>query len=233
MIFESPAFVLHRQNYGETSRIVRCLTRNYGRVDLLCKGCRSSGKRSRILEPFRCYHISWSGKGDLKTIRQLDEITHFPIVAFAERLYCGFYINELLSQTARYGDAEPEVFDFYSKTLEQLVTQDGSAIHELIRSFELSLLQYMGYGITLDVEKDGVTPIEANLSYGFEPDHGLYRTTVAQDILAQGDSILALGNSKYENSRQAREAKYLMRAIIGYYLPNSSIQSRKLFASIG
>jgi len=230
MINESNAFILHRHTYGETSRIMRCFTRDYGRVDMLCRGCRKSGKQPRNLEPFRRYHFSWSGKGELKTLRQSDELGLYPISSVAEKLYCGFYMNELLSQVIRAGEAEPDMFDLYAMTLSRLTENDVSKIQVQLRSFELSLLQVMGYGLSLDVEKDGVTPIAPSLDYGYEPDHGLYQSRVQHNTLARGDSIIALSNGRFENSRQESEAKRLMRFIIGYYLPNSSIQSRKLFA---
>lgn len=230
MNIESAAFILHRQNYGETSRILRCFTRDFGRVDLICKGCRRAGKQARVLEPFRLYTLSWFGKSELKTLRQADEVNQYALLAQSEKLYCGFYMNELLSQVNRMGEAEPALFDHYEKTLCLISQCQKSDMQVILRSFELVLLREMGYGLSLDFERDGLTAIEPALSYGFEPEQGFYQSTGESGFLARGDSIIALRQGRFENKRQEREARSLMRFIISYYLPNTSIQSRKLFA---
>lgn len=230
MILVSSAFILHRQNYGESSRILRCMTRDFGRVDLLCKGCRAHGKRGRVLEPFRQYTLGWAGRGELKSLRQSDEVEVYPLSSSPEHLYCGFYINELLNQVIRPNEAEPELFDLYQGVLAGLTQKAGVALSLHLRLFEISLLQLMGYGISLDVERDGSTPIQPGLSYGYEPDHGLFQTQSQNQVLAQGDTIIALRTGNINDARHAKEAKYLMRFILGYYLPKSSIQSRQLFA---
>jgi len=227
---ESAAFILHRQNYGETSKILRCFTREYGRIDIICKGCRQGGKQARIMEPFRRYRLAWSGRGELKTLNQADEIALYSLSTVQDRLYSGFYINELLSQIVKTAVAEMDLFDLYAKTLSELAVCPLSAIRYVLRRFELALLQSMGYGISLDVERDGQTKISPAQAYGFEPEHGLFATSSRQQILASGDTIIALREGKFENIRQEKEARRLMRFILGSYLPNTSIQSRKLFA---
>jgi DNA repair protein RecO (recombination protein O) len=159
---QSEAFILHRRDYRETSRILTCFTRDYGRVDMVCKGCRRSGKSGRVLEPFRYYQLSWSGKSDLKTLTAIDELPMPLITAHANRLYCGFYLNELLSSVIKSEQTEYELFELYRNTLIRLAQQDRESIQHALRHFELNMIGLMGYGISLQYELDGVTPIEAS-----------------------------------------------------------------------
>jgi len=226
---QSEAYILHRRDYGESSRILTCFTRDHGRVDMVCKGCRKSGKSGRVLEPFRCYRLSWSGKSDLKTLIQIDELSMPSITANASRLYCGFYLNELLRGIIRLAQSEPELFDLYHDTLNRLGEHGETSIQPLLRRFELNMIQFMGYGISLQYESDGETPIFADKYYGLRPDQGFYTTAIEAEIVARGDSIQALHLGSSMTPRQEREARNLTRMLISYYLPDTAIQSRKLF----
>lgn len=226
---QSLAFVLHRRDYGETSRILSCFTQEYGRIDILCKGCKSLGKKSRIMELFRLYDISWSGRADLKVMHRVDELRTFLLINEANRLYCGFYLNELLYSAIRIGVSEPKLFKLYTDVLTQLSIVTKRDIQFLLRQFELQLLQVMGYGISLDVEQDGKTSIDCTIDYGFEPEQGFFQTSVRHQIIVRGDTLLALSKDRFTEQRQCQEAKKLTRFLIDYYLPSSSIQSRKLF----
>ena len=226
---ESPAFILHRRDYRESSRILTCFTRDHGRVDMICKGCRKSGKTSKVLEPFRLYDLSWVGKTDLKTLVQADENRVLNVQQHSHKLYCGLYLNELLNGLIRVSEAEPEVFDLYESTLESLAGGAESSIQHVLRYFELKMLNYMGYGVSLTHEHDGMTPIHQDSHYGFQPEHGFFKTTDKEQFLARGDSIIALNTGHLESARHEREARNLTRILISYYLPNTTIQSRKLF----
>ena len=226
---ESPVFILHRRDYTESSRILSCFTREYGRVDILCKGCRRAGKSSKVLEPFRRYHLSWSGKSELKTLVHVDEDKIFNIQNDAHRLYCGIYLNELLYGLLRAADVDVDLFDLYEKTLANLAEDGGPSIQDTLRYFELNMLHQMGYGITLEYEHDNETPISPDAHYVFQPEQGFFRTENEQQCLVRGDSILALNEGQLTTARQEREARSLTRLLIGYYLPDTKIQSRKLF----
>lgn len=226
---ESDGFILHRQNYGETSKIISVLTQEYGRVDMLCRGCRSSGKKNRILEPFRRYSLHWSGRSELKTLRQHDEVIIYSLSSEQERLYCGLYLNELLLSIIRLNEADPCLFALYDTALAELMRCDKEHIAPLLRLFEMNLIRLMGYGVELDVESDGQTPVEDSVPYAFTVEQGFYRSGAGQNILIHGDTLAALSSGKFSSKRQLREAKRFTGFLINYYLPNFSIQSRKLF----
>lgn len=226
---QSEAFILHRRDYRETSRILTCFTRDYGRIDMICKGCRKAGKSQKIVEPFRHYRLTWAGRSDLKTLVNVDELQVPVLPGEADRLYCAFYLNELLSGVIRFAESDPALFDLYHNALQALATHGGSSVQHILRHFELNMIQAMGYGISLQYEADGVTAIHPEENYGLRPDHGFYKTSANNELLARGDSILALSDGKPMSSRQERDSRNITRMLISYYLPHTEIQSRKLF----
>lgn len=231
MIHESRAFILHRHNYGETSRILRSFTFDHGRVDFICKGCRASGKRMRAIEPFRQYRVEWSGRSDLKTLRLAEELDFYPLSENPRKLNCGFYINELVSEIIRHGQPEPDIYKIYDRTLARLAAGEDAFAQHLLRQFEFELLKVSGYGLSLDVEGDGHTALVPGATYGFEPERGLFRTGHAPEVLASGAAILSLKSCEPGPEETQHEVRRLMRAIMQHYFPGASIQSRRLFYS--
>lgn len=226
--FCSQGFVIHRHHYRETSRILRCVTLDYGRIDLVCKGCRGQGKAAKVVEPFRLYEFEWSGKSELKTLRQADEIRVYSL-GRSQYLYSGFYLNELLNHLLQAGEAEPDIFHLYMGTLMQLQDVSDNRLPVILRYFELRLLDILGYGINLKEESDGRTPIDVNAYYGFDIREGFYRVQDSSQALLQGDTIASMRTGHYHQKRHIDEARMLMRFVLQFYMPSDKIQSRKLF----
>ena len=114
---EERGYVLHTYPYSETSLIVEVFTRSSGRVPLVAKGARRS--RSGALMQFQPFHLSWSGRGDLRTLKKAEWQGGVPPLPPA-RLFCGFYLNELMLKLLARDDAHEHLFDCYEHALEQL-----------------------------------------------------------------------------------------------------------------
>ena len=66
------------------------------------------------------------------------------------------YINELILKATEKEDPHQKVFDIYETLLKNLSqNRDRVVLEKLLRDFELSLLQEMGYGI--DLSRDAQT----------------------------------------------------------------------------
>src|SRR5690606_22837280 len=64
-----PAYILHHRPYRDTSALLEFWTRDFGRVGVVARGARAVGSQLRgILQPFRPLLVSWTGKGELKTL---------------------------------------------------------------------------------------------------------------------------------------------------------------------
>ena len=233
-IESQPAYILHTRNYRDSSLIVDFLTPDYGRVSGVVKGVRSNSKtakqRRSILQPFVSLLISWSGKGELKTMTQF-ESRGVPIALQGKRLFSGLYINELLSRLLQADEQHSDIYTLYEWVSNSLST--SPTIDVVLRQFELSLLSELGYGFDLSVDVDSGEPLEADQQYRFYPDHGFVRQDSGQAITAtvfSGADLLAIANGEFtEQARRA--AKLLCRQALQAHLGDKPLRSRELFSS--
>jgi DNA repair protein RecO (recombination protein O) len=165
-----PAFILHTRSFKETSLIVDAFTENFGKISFVAKGAKRPKSSLRVIQtPSSVFSISFVGKSDLKNLTHCEIIDHFRLsskVAFS----CIIYLNELLTKTLEKEDPHPEIFQqlkslYYNLSKEQ----NQEAIELQLRSFELILLQELGYGIDLESEALTGKSIDADSFYSFDP----------------------------------------------------------------
>lgn len=222
-----PAYLLHRRAYRETSLLLEALSEEYGKVALIAKGVRRSARNGgRLLEPFRLLHLSWVGGGEMHTLTGVEAAEPCGGLA-GERLYCGFYLNELLYYLLPRADPVPGVFHLYREMLE--VMAGGETIEPALRIFELRLLQELGYGLQLSHEADTGLPIDPAKAYRYLIDAG---AVAAGDANLSGATLVGLAQRKLDNTRALREAKYLLRRVIEHHLGGRVLKSRTLFQKL-
>ena len=126
-------FLLHQRPYRETSVIAELLTEHEGRVSLVCKGVRSAGKKASslrsTLQPFALLNASWSGKTDLKSLRQAEVITPAPRL-HQSQLYSGLYLNELLFRLFHSGESHINLFSRYQASISDLASLKTKAVED-------------------------------------------------------------------------------------------------------
>lgn len=222
------AIILHCQPYRETSLFAEVFTERHGRLRLLGRGARR-GKQplARILRPFHCVSLSWAGRGELPVLTAAEEGEGGATLT-GTALYCAFYLVELLMRLLPAHDPHPEVFALSLATLQKLAS--GSLLQQTLRSFELDLLEAIGYGLRLD-EDAGGHPIEPGRPYLYHPEQGAVPTQAATDGAIQGAALLALGRREGLDDGQLRDAKRLMRAILQHHMNGRPLRSRELFTS--
>jgi len=73
IIENEPSFLIHQRPYSETSQIIHVFSHRFGRIDLIAKGSkRPKSKFKSLLQPFLPLRLSWSGKSQLKTLREAE-----------------------------------------------------------------------------------------------------------------------------------------------------------------
>ena len=144
-----PAFVLHTRPYRETSQLVDLFSRHYGRLRVVARGFRRPKNGSRILAPFTPLLVGWSGKSELKTLVSAEHSGR-SLMLSGERLYSGFYLNELLIRLLVEHDPQQYLFDHYLNIMTSLA--DGEPIEPALRLFERNLLDEAGYGLMIDTD---------------------------------------------------------------------------------
>lgn len=230
-ILLQPAFVLHRRPYRETSLIVELFTRDYGRVAAVARGLRKARSRhAGVLQPFVPLLVSWYGKGELVNLSQM-EVNGVLAGLSSKNLRCGFYLNELLVRLLAKNDPHAQLFDFYHKTIKELLHQSDITNEKLLRLFEKKLLFEIGYGLPQDCSFNEQNFYYFDLERGFLP----YSTadkkaaTISTTAIFQGKILNALLNEHFEEPVILRDIKRLMRLIFSLLLGGQSLQSRRLF----
>ncbi|TAN49855.1 MAG: DNA repair protein RecO [Methylococcaceae bacterium] len=221
-----PGYVLHRRPYRETSLLVDVFSREYGKVGLLAKGVRG-GKTARVdsLPPFRPLLLSWTGKGELPLLTGVESAAPSPPLQ-GVALYCGFYLNELLQAFLHRHDPQPLLFERYAGLLADLpVTGDKD---RLLRAFELTLLQELGYGLQLHCDAEHHRDIQPGQSYHYVPDRGPIAARADAGSI-RGITLIALREGRLDDAATRREAKWLLRRVIHHHLAGRPLKSRELF----
>ncbi|MCL4146302.1 UNVERIFIED_CONTAM: hypothetical protein GTU68_039701 [Idotea baltica] len=232
-----PAFILHTRPYRETSALVDFFSRHYGRFRAVARGARGTKKNSLVLTPYTPMLITWSGKSELKTVKTV-EPSGPPILLQGDRLYCGFYLNELLLRLLAEHDAHAKLFDSYLNTL-TLLANTEAPMESSLRTFELSLLEDIGYAIVLDTDAETGDSVVPEGWYWFDPSMGfvlkqgvLKQRTKSQANAAnwfQGAELLAIHAGQFHQKNIASTAKRLVRLALRPHIGDSPLRSRALF----
>jgi DNA repair protein RecO (recombination protein O) len=226
-VYLQPAFILQQRKYQETSLIIDLLTRDFGRIALLAKGVRKSkSKTAGLLQPFVPLAISYFGKSDLKILGTVEVMYPFKEIKGLS-LYCGFYINELVSRFLHKYDPHPEVFADYSECLSGLA--DSSKIEVALRIFELNLIENIGYGLNLAHDFLNEKPVDPLKKYHFNIESG---PIAAVDGVFSGATLLALESRELTDPQALIEAKMLMRKVIDVHLQGNPLKSRAVISQI-
>jgi DNA repair protein RecO (recombination protein O) len=113
-------WVLHRRRYRETSLIVEFLTREHGRVAAVARGAlRGRSALAGILQPATPVGLALRGRGELMTLTHAEPLAPAPSLV-GDRLYCLFYLNELVLRLTAAHDPNPPLIEVYAEALTAL-----------------------------------------------------------------------------------------------------------------
>lgn len=226
-----PAYVLHSRRFRESSLIVEFLTRDHGRLAALAKGAiRGKAPRQPLLQPFLPLLIDWRGRGELPLLVALEPAAGIT-QATGLRLYCGLYVNELVLNLTERRDPHSELFSAYALCMTELLQagEQNASLEPILRRFEVSLLEKLGLGLTLQRDCDG-KPIQQTARYRFDVQEGAVPClTGTAHGTVQGTTLIALRDGEFADPVQRSEARGLMRAVLSFHLGGRELKSRELF----
>ncbi|VAW51449.1 DNA recombination and repair protein RecO [hydrothermal vent metagenome] len=241
------AYILHKRAYRETSSVLEVLTKDYGRVALMARGCR--GARSKIagsLLLFTPLLISWQGKGNLPYLKSVERADLKAPALKNKSLLSAMYVNELLMYLLHKNDAHEAIFEHYHHCLYCL--EDGKNLEISLRQFEFKLLALLGFGLNVQTEADTGLPINANAQYLYHLEYGpvLCRDATLEEKSGKqnadsapqisGACLLALAGESYQivsdTPQYLSELKRLMRIVIQFHLGHKKLKSRELFRPV-
>ena len=233
-------FVLHTYAYRETSLIVEAFTRLHGRIVLVAKGAkRPNGALRGVLNPFQGLSLTWFGKSEMKTLKTAEQEQILPQLSGAA-LLSAFYVNELVLKLATREDPHEQLFDIYATTMALLARlpldkRSAREIAPILRQFEVSLLQELGYALQFQGEADGYAPICAEREYVYLVERGPMRVDTAtreptgmESLRLRGKTLMDMSCSDYRDPQTQSQSKHLMRMLINHLLGDKVLHTRQL-----
>ena len=233
-------FVLHTYAYRETSLIVETFTRLHGRVVMVARGAkRPQGTLRGVLNPFQGLLLAWFGKSEMKTLKSAEQEQILPQLSGAA-LLSAFYLNELLLKLATREDPHEGVFDAYAGTMVSLASlpagsRSAREIAPVLRQFEVTLLQGLGYALQLTEEADSRAPIRPEREYFYLIERGpLAAGSVARQsgsapgLQIKGKTLIDMACRDYDDPQTQVQSKQLMRMMINHLLGDKILHTRQL-----
>lgn len=222
-----PAFVLHARAYRNTSCLLHVLTRDYGRLTVVVRGGRRANyRRKSALQPFIPLYMSCQGKGQLLTLTEVEN-SHSVAMIQGHNLFFGLYMNELLYALLPESDHSPRLFASYTETILGIANQ--GAIEPLLRKFERTFLEELGYGLDFYKEADQHCSIDQTGLYYFEPMRGFIKchAPLAAERHWPGKVLKAIAANDYQDPQVLLAAKWIMRKKIAHLLADKPLHTRR------
>ena len=142
--------ILSETNYSESSKILNVLTKEYGLLGVISKGCRNMKSKLRGVSRKLLYgtiHIYYKPNG-LSTLIGVDVINSYSKTLMdLEKISYASFILDLVTQVLKQTE-DPNIFDLLKDTLNKL--EEGLNPIALTNILELKLLDYLGVSPSID-----------------------------------------------------------------------------------
>jgi len=139
-------FIIARMPFGNTSLIVRCLSKQAGRITLMAKGAaRPKSPFAGLLDLFYLadFHYQPSRSGDMHTLRELKLIEpHLGLRRSYANLLAAQYFAALIETVTEPGTPVPDDYELFAKALTYLCQTDISL--RAVDRFEQRILTLAG-----------------------------------------------------------------------------------------
>lgn len=149
-LVKSRAVVLRTYRLGETSKVVVCYTRDYGKVRLVAKGARKGGGRlGAALEPMLVSGVVFylTAGRDLSLVSQAEvERQWRELRRDVVRMAYAGAVLELVDAVVPEREADPDLFELVEAALDRAATAEHASLDAALWRFEVSLANALGYG---------------------------------------------------------------------------------------
>lgn len=228
-------YILHSRKFGDTSLIVDVLRADDIRESFICKGvCRPRSRFAGVLRPFAELSIECHRRTGMPLITEVSVYAAPPFVE-PKAMYCGLYLNELLTYLLKPHDVHEGIFLRYRAAMEAL--KSAAPIEPVLRCFERDLLALLGYGMALEYDSLSGQPVQPNLWYDYQLEFGPVCCPAPDNAgevtgyRVSGASLLALATGDFTTQGVQVEAKGLLRYVLNFHLEGRRLRSRDLFRS--
>ncbi len=150
MLIEVDGFILTETPYGETSKIINVLTKDYGVIGIMCKGAKGLKSKNRVTTmrlTYAKFNLYYK-KDKLSNLVSADIINPLKNIKSDIILvsYLG-YITELTNQVIKQSNNKKIYDDFINVVLKMEVGLDPLVLTNIL---EIKYLEYLGVLFNLD-----------------------------------------------------------------------------------
>ena len=149
-IVKTEGIVIGETNYSESSKILRVLTKDYGLISVMSKGCRSlksklRGVSSKLIYANFQFYYKESGISTLISADVIDTLRN--IIGNIDRISYASYLLELTEQVYKHSGA----IEIYPILISDLLKMNEGFDYEVLTYiYELKLLDYLGIRPNVD-----------------------------------------------------------------------------------
>jgi len=222
------AFVLHARPWRETSLLVETLTGGHGRLGLVARGVQGPKKHvlRAALQPLQHIRLDAVLRGELAQLVSAEALDAAPRLT-GDASLAGFYINELALRLVPRYDAQPDIYDAYARTRNELAMADSLAW--TLRRFERDLLEALGFGFSFGQDGDGGA-IDPAARYRLDPEHGPRRLLsdrghADRSRAATGHALLALAADRRPGAEDLASLRLPLRGVLAHHLGARGLKS--------
>ena len=222
----APGYLLHRREYRDSSLILELFSREHGRLTAFARGARGPKGRFGTLQAFQPLLLSWQGRGEAAHLTGAESAAR-PGALPSGALMSAFYLNELLLKLTHPHDPHPEIHDGYGQALQEL--RAGIDAENALRRFELRLLGWLGYGMSLAEEARSGEPVLAARHYQVEFAAGVERCAPDSPGATAGRVLLCLAQERpLQGAEDQKAARLLMRRALDHCLEGRELKTRSV-----
>lgn len=142
--------VLSETNYSESSKILNVLTKEFGIIGVISKGCRKMKSPLRSVSnklSYGIFNLSYKKEG-LSTLISVDVLNSFNKIKMdITKISYASFLLELTEQVYKQ-NPHSDIFDLFISALTKI--NEGIAAVVITNIIELKYLDYLGVGLMLD-----------------------------------------------------------------------------------
>ena len=211
--------------YRESSNMYQAVAKEYGKITLIHKGIKTN-KKGNVLELFTPYKVIWSGKGNIKFLRESESLDIINLNN--SHNIVGMYYNELMFYLTKNDYHVEGLYEHYDISLRNL-TKSKHLLEE-INNYEIGLLILTGHYLIFDIDCNN-NVVDKNKKYSYIPDVGpKISSDVGESFL--GETLLAMSGNLPYTEITLKESRVLMKRLIDYYIQPKNIKTREILKYI-
>ena len=213
-------FILRAIDYSDSSIIYDAIVEKKGRASFMQRI--SKGKYKNLsLQFFNLYSITYSGKNDMKYIREYDLEYNYSLES-NQKIY-GMYINELVYYMTKKDLEYENLFEIYKNFFKSMSNKDD--LIPTINKFEINLLEECGHFININFD-EMQNKISKNSRYYFDFERGLVKSSAKNSF--KGELFFALNGQIDYDDQLRRDSRIFMKFIIDHFIGSNKIRTREI-----